>query len=61
MESGKVGPKSEYGMNTELFFFEYDQIPNRTIRSQLFEYQIVAQIKYNKYLSKKINYVNFLI
>ena len=53
MESGKVGPKSEYGMNTELFFFEYEQIPNSTIRSQLFEYQIVAQIKYNKYLSKK--------
>ena len=41
MESGKVGPNSEYGMNTELFFFEYEQIPNSTIWSQLFEYQLV--------------------
>ena len=47
MESGKVGPKSEYGMNTELFFFEYEQIPNSTIWSQLFEYQIIRIIRSN--------------
>ena len=36
----RVGPNSEYGLNTELFFFENEWIPNIRF-SKMVEYQIV--------------------